>query len=86
MNRKLVVVAGGGGFIGGHLVARLLEEGNIVRSVDIKPTDEWGQVHDGAQNLCCLPSYERGAVCLTGHRDLFSSRSCRPLAGRWGSQ
>jgi nucleoside-diphosphate-sugar epimerase len=52
MNRKLVVVAGGGGFIGGHLVARLLEEGNTVRSVDIKPTDEWDQVHDSAQNLC----------------------------------
>jgi len=45
-------VAGGGGFIGGHLVAQLLEEGNAVRSVDLKPLDEWYQVHDDAENLC----------------------------------
>jgi len=52
MNRKPTVVAGGGGFIGGHLVDRLLEEGNAVRSVDVKPFDQWYQVHDGAENLC----------------------------------
>jgi GDP-D-mannose 3',5'-epimerase len=52
INRKPIVVAGGGGFIGGHLVARLLEEGNAVRSVDLKPLDEWYQVHDDAENLC----------------------------------
>jgi GDP-D-mannose 3', 5'-epimerase len=46
-----VVVAGGGGFIGGHLVARLLEEGADVRAVDIKPLGEWHQVHVEAENL-----------------------------------
>jgi nucleoside-diphosphate-sugar epimerase len=46
-----IVVAGGGGFIGGHLVADLLSEGHEVRSVDKKPFDEWYQVHDGAENL-----------------------------------
>jgi nucleoside-diphosphate-sugar epimerase len=48
---KPIVVAGGGGFIGGHLVGRLLQEGNAVRSVDLKPLDEWYQVHDDAENL-----------------------------------
>ena len=48
----LVVVAGGGGFIGGHLVGDLLQQGYTkVRSVDIKPTSEWYQVHDAAENL-----------------------------------
>jgi len=51
-NNDLVVVTGGGGFIGGHLVARLLAEGNTqVRSVDVKPTGEWYQEHDGVDNV-----------------------------------
>ena len=33
---KKAVVCGGGGFIGGHLVKRLKEEGFWVRAVDIK--------------------------------------------------
>lgn len=52
MSDKLILVAGGGGFIGGHLVARLLEMGHTrIRSVDIKPTDQWYQVHDGVENV-----------------------------------
>src|SRR4051812_36720882 len=51
MSDQRVLVAGGGGFIGGHLVARLLEEGREVRSVDIKPIDEWHQVHPDAENV-----------------------------------
>ena len=50
MTDELVVIAGGGGFIGGHLVADLLAEGRAVRSVDIKPTSEWYQVHPAADN------------------------------------
>ncbi len=46
-----VVVCGAGGFIGGHLVTRLLEEGYDVRAVDRKPFDEWWQVHPGAENV-----------------------------------
>ncbi len=46
-----VLVAGGGGFIGGHLVARLLNDGYDVRSVDLKPQSDWYQVHSDAENL-----------------------------------
>ncbi len=46
-----VLVAGGGGFIGGHLVADLLKQGLTVRSVDIKPLDQWYQVHEGVENV-----------------------------------
>ncbi len=47
-----IIVAGGGGFIGGHLVADLLRQGyTAIRSVDIKPLDEWYQVHRGVKNI-----------------------------------
>ena len=45
-----VLVAGGGGFIGGHLVQDLLAQGHSVRAVDVKPLSEWHQVHADAQN------------------------------------
>ncbi len=52
MDGELIGVAGGGGFIGGHLVAALLGQGYPVRSIDVKPFDDWYQVHEGAENVC----------------------------------
>ncbi len=51
MSNEFVLVTGGGGFIGGHLVKHFLEQGVKVRSVDIKPFDEWYQCHDAADNV-----------------------------------
>jgi nucleoside-diphosphate-sugar epimerase len=48
---KRIVVAGAGGFIGGHLVQFLVKEGHQVRAVDIKPLNEWYQVSVKADNL-----------------------------------
>ena len=46
------VVCGGGGFIGGHLVKYLQSVGvDVIRSVDVKPLDDWYQVTDGVENL-----------------------------------
>jgi GDP-D-mannose 3', 5'-epimerase len=44
-----VLIAGGGGFIGGHLARTLCEQGCRVRSVDIKPLEEWYQIPLGVQ-------------------------------------
>ena len=45
------LVAGGGGFIGGHLVRRLLDEGHDVRAVDQHPLNQWQQTSPDAENL-----------------------------------
>jgi nucleoside-diphosphate-sugar epimerase len=46
-----VLVAGGGGFIGGHLVAALRKDGyRDIRSVDVKPLDAWYQRFDDVDN------------------------------------
>jgi GDP-D-mannose 3',5'-epimerase len=52
MNDKLIVVTGGGGFIGGGLVASLRSQGyNRIRAVDIKPLERWYQRFDDVENL-----------------------------------
>jgi GDP-D-mannose 3',5'-epimerase len=48
-NKKILVV-GAGGFIGGHLVARLLNDGNKIVAVDIKPKEYWFQDFDISEN------------------------------------
>ena len=48
----LVVVAGAGGFIGGHLIGELRQKGfRRLRAVDIKPAGEWYQSFAGVENL-----------------------------------
>ena len=50
--KELILVTGAGGFIGGHLVADLLEQGyERVRAVDIKPFQDWYQVLPRAENI-----------------------------------
>ena len=48
---KKIVVTGAGGFIAGHLVAALKEQGHRVRAVDKKPLNEWYQVFPDVENL-----------------------------------
>jgi nucleoside-diphosphate-sugar epimerase len=52
MNTNLrVLIAGGGGFIGGHLVRDLRARGiRHIRTVDVKPLEEWHQVFPDVDN------------------------------------
>jgi GDP-D-mannose 3',5'-epimerase len=59
------VVAGAGGFIGGHLVASLLAGGRTVRAVDLKPFDEWYQHHGAAENVQADVSLREEAARVT---------------------
>lgn len=51
MSRRRALVAGAGGFIGGHLVQYLLKQGYDVRCVDIKPLSKWYQVPNPGENF-----------------------------------
>jgi nucleoside-diphosphate-sugar epimerase len=47
-----IVVAGAGGFIGGHLVAHLRSQGRgPIRAVDRKPFEDWHQRFDDVENV-----------------------------------
>ena len=48
-NKKILIV-GAGGFIGGHLVDRLLKNGNSIVATDIKPKEYWFQDFNEAEN------------------------------------
>ena len=64
---NLILVAGAGGFIGGHLVANLFHHGyRRVRAVDNKPLDAWHQVFPEADNR---------------QRDLSEKTACYEVAG-----
>jgi GDP-D-mannose 3', 5'-epimerase len=52
LKNEKVAVCGAGGFIGGHLVKALLDQGvEVVRAIDIKPLDEWYQYSSDVENL-----------------------------------
>lgn len=74
MKNQLIVVAGGGGFIGGHLVADLRNKGYTnIRSVDIQPLSDWHQRFDDVENLeLDLKSAENCAVACSGATQIFN--------------
>ncbi len=70
--RKNVVVTGGGGFIGGHLVGALLAQGNRVRCIDRKPIDDWYQVHEDAENVvACLQGLDACMAACDGMDECY---------------
>jgi len=70
---KKIVVAGAGGFIGGHLVKELIKKGNAVRAVDIKPLNEWYQISEDADNLVLdLRLKENCFQAVNGYYEVFN--------------
>ena len=70
------LVAGAGGFIGGHLVRSLLEDGHEVVAVDIKPLDNWFQIFEKNINYSLdLKEYEN---CLKASKgvDFIYNMAC----------
>ncbi len=60
---KSILVAGAGGFIGGHLAKSLAERGHFVRAVDVKPLDQWYQQTEGVENI--VANLEEKEACFS---------------------
>jgi len=70
---KKIVIAGAGGFIGGHLVREMTSKGHKVRAVDIKPLNEWYQIQDDADNLVLdLRLRENCFRAVNGYNEVFN--------------
>jgi GDP-D-mannose 3', 5'-epimerase len=69
---KKILVAGAGGFIGGHLAAAL-KKNHPVRAVDIKPLNEWYQVSPDTENLVLdLRVRENGRQAVNGCGQVYN--------------
>ena len=61
------LVAGAGGFIGGHLVSALSQKGHEIVCVDIKPLEYWFSINEKNKNLCLdLKEYENCLIATKG--------------------
>jgi len=68
-----IVVAGAGGFIGGHLAKTLANMGHEVRAIDIKPLTRWYQITPGVENLVLdLKIKEHCYQALNGCSEVFN--------------
>jgi nucleoside-diphosphate-sugar epimerase len=73
---KKAFIAGGGGFIGGHLTDHLLKQGYNVISVDIKPFEQWYKFFDIAENHSANLEIKENCIQLTKGCDVIYNLAC----------
>ena len=74
--KKKYLVCGAGGFIGGHLVKSLLDDGHEVICADVKPLENWFQIFDSNQNFSLdLKEYEN-CLKVTAGVDFIYNMAC----------
>ena len=74
--KKKYLICGAGGFIGGHLVNDLMNEGNEVVCADIKPKEYWFQIFDKNKNYSLdLKEYEN-CLKVTQGVDYIYNMAC----------
>ncbi len=73
-SNRSVLVAGAGGFIGGHLVKKLIDQGfSNIRAVDIKGKDDWYQVHPDVDNrVLNLQTLDNAVEAVEGMDEVYN--------------
>ena len=74
MSKYLVV--GAGGFIGGHLIKRLLDEKNFIKAVDLKPLDLWFQSFDNTEKFSLDMQEYENCLEMTKGVDYVMNLAC----------
>ena len=75
-NKKILVI-GAGGFIGGHLVKKLIENGNEIVATDIKPKEFWFQDFENIQNYYSMDmKIEENCKKVTENVDYVFNMAC----------
>jgi len=70
------LITGAGGFIGGHLVSRLMSQGHNVICADIKPLEYWFQLYENNENYSLdLKDYEN-CLRVTKNVDYIYNMAC----------
>ena len=74
--KKKYLVCGAGGFIGGHLVKSLINDGHSVVCVDIKPLNHWFQIFKSNDNYSLdLKNYEN-CIKVSKRVDFIYNMAC----------
>ena len=73
MKHNKILIAGAGGFIGGHLVKKLIHSGHEVVCVDIKPLEFWFQLDNNTKNYSLdLKSYKNCLSVTKGVDEIYN--------------
>ena len=70
------LVCGAGGFIGGHLVKSLLQDGHEVVCADIKPLENWFQIFDVNKNFTLDLKEYSNCLQVTKDIDFIYNMAC----------
>ena len=73
---KYYLVVGGGGFIAGHLIKKLLDTGAKVRAVDIKPSEFWFQRFEEVENFSLDMTDLNNCIKMTRDIDYVLNLAC----------
>ena len=72
-----ILIAGAGGFIGGHLMKRLKSQGHKLICADIKPLEYWFQIDEDNENFSIdLKEYENCKSVINSKVDYVFNMAC----------
>jgi nucleoside-diphosphate-sugar epimerase len=76
ISNKNILIAGGGGFIGGHLAKKLLQFNNNLIIADLKPKKKWFQCFSKARNYVLDLKDYQSTLKITKNVDYVFNMAC----------